>query len=108
MSPLVASFGPDYGDPASRHGLFYGWFYRFPTALDLWVRPAGDGLLILVIVLVYVAQYAALLSAFLACIALAKQASRALSLELAYLFHRSRLAALRHSSRSRARLMPGS
>jgi hypothetical protein len=45
-SPLIASLGGDFSDPATRHGLFYVWFYLLPTTVDQWLWLEGDSLVV--------------------------------------------------------------
>jgi hypothetical protein len=56
ISPALAGLGGDFSDPATRHGLFYAWFYVLPVAADLWLWPEGDAQIALAMV-VYVLQY---------------------------------------------------
>lgn len=78
MSPALVSLGPDYADPSSRSGVFFTWFYRLPIAVDQWVWPEGDGLMLGLAVAVYALQYLAVTAALLVGIALAKHVSDAL------------------------------
>jgi hypothetical protein len=59
----LASIGGDYSDPASRHGLFYVWFYWLPIRVDLLFMPDGYVPILGLALMVYVAQYMALLVA---------------------------------------------
>jgi hypothetical protein len=62
FSPAFISLGGDFSDPASRHGLFYTWFYWLPVHVDQLLMPDGDALTIGLAMAVYIAQYAMLLA----------------------------------------------
>jgi hypothetical protein len=57
FSLALASVGGDYSDPASRHSIFYVWFYWLPIQMDLLFRPSGYELMMGLVFTVYVAQY---------------------------------------------------
>jgi hypothetical protein len=62
FSPALVRLGGDFSDPASRHGLFYVWFYWLPTRVDWLLMPNSDALTLGLAIAVYVAQYATLLA----------------------------------------------
>jgi hypothetical protein len=62
FSLALVSLGGDFSDPASRHGLFYIWFYWLPVHVDRLLMPDGDVLTIGLAVAAYVVQYALLLA----------------------------------------------
>jgi hypothetical protein len=62
FSPALIGLGGDFSDPASRHGLFYIWFYWLPVHVDQLLMPDGDVLTIGLAMAVYTAQYAMLLA----------------------------------------------
>jgi hypothetical protein len=63
FSPALVSLGGDFSDPASRHGVFYIWFYWLPVHADRLLMPDSDVLTIGLAIIVYVAQYAMLFGA---------------------------------------------
>jgi hypothetical protein len=65
-SPSISSLGGDFSDPATRHGLFYAWFYLVPTTADQWFWPEGDALVVALAVVVFTLQYLALFGLVLA------------------------------------------
>jgi hypothetical protein len=56
-SPVIANIGGDFSNPATHHGLFYAWFYLFPTMVDQWLWPDGDALMVTLAMFVFTVQY---------------------------------------------------
>jgi hypothetical protein len=63
FSPALVSLGGDFSDPASRHGVFYLWFYWLPVHVDRLLMPDGDVLTIALAIAAYIVQYALLFAA---------------------------------------------